>query len=114
VTEADLRFYAAALDRNGFFGPDAWYMNHDANTAFYQSTQTGDANNGMLNMPVLFLHGLYDYTCETTESGLADPMRALCPNLTEATLETGHWMAQERPAEVNAHLARWLMRTVGT
>jgi hypothetical protein len=25
---------------------------------------------------------------------------------------SGHWMAQERPAEVNAALARWLVREV--
>jgi hypothetical protein len=34
VTEEDLQVYAAALTRNGFFGPDSYYMNHAANTAF--------------------------------------------------------------------------------
>ena len=35
-------------------------------------------------------------------------MRANCADLTEAVVESGHWMAQEKPREVNAHLARWL------
>jgi hypothetical protein len=35
-------------------------------------------------------------------------MRAACRDLTELTLPTGHWMAQERPELVNAGLARWL------
>ena len=59
-------------------------------------------------MPVLFLHGEYDYTCETLASRLADPMRRTCPHLTEAVVRTGHWMAQEDPASVNAALARWI------
>ena len=35
-------------------------------------------------------------------------MRAHCADLTEAVVESGHWMAQEKPAEVNAALAKWL------
>lgn len=108
VTEADLRFYAAALDRNGFFGPDAWYMNHEANAEYGHEA----VNDGRLDMPVLFLHGRYDFTCETVESHLADPMRDKCSNLTEHIVDTGHWMAQERPTEVNRRMADWLFRIV--
>jgi pimeloyl-ACP methyl ester carboxylesterase len=61
-----------------------------------------------LDMPVLFLHGEYDYTCETVSSHLADPMRQSCRDLTEVTVRTGHWMAQENPVAVNAALARWI------
>lgn len=104
VTEADLRTYAAALDRNGFFGPDSWYLNHEAN----QEYATRATNGGVLDLPVLFLAARYDYTCECTNSRLADPMREFCRDLTEHTLDTGHWMAQERPAEVNAALVAWL------
>ena len=56
----------------------------------------------------LFVHAAYDYVCETMTSRLAEPMRANCADLTEATVESGHWMAQEKPAEVNAALAKWL------
>jgi pimeloyl-ACP methyl ester carboxylesterase len=59
-------------------------------------------------MPVLFMHGAYDYVCETIDSRLAEPMRANCANLTEATILSGHWMAQEKPIHVNAALAKWL------
>jgi pimeloyl-ACP methyl ester carboxylesterase len=104
VTEADLRAYAAALDRNGFFGPDSWYLNHDANAAYAATA----VNDGILELPVLFLAARYDYTCESVESRLTDPMRDHCRDLTERVLDTGHWMAQERPAEVNAALVAWL------
>jgi pimeloyl-ACP methyl ester carboxylesterase len=104
ITEADEDSYVAALERNGFFGPDSWYMNSKANTAFAARANA----NWRLSMPVLFLHGAYDYVCETIDSRLAEPMRANCAKLTEATVASGHWMAQEKPIDVNAALAKWL------
>jgi pimeloyl-ACP methyl ester carboxylesterase len=104
ISEADLDAYVAALTRNGFFGPDSWYMNGKANGAYAARA----ANGGKLAMPVLFLHGAHDYTCETLRSRLAEPMRRDCPDLTEVVVKSGHWMAQEKPVEVNAALARWL------
>ncbi len=104
LTEADLDAYVAALEANGFFGPDSWYMNHRRNVAFASKARDG----GKLNLPVLFLHGAYDYTCETITSRLAEPMRADCADLTEVVVPSGHWMAQEKPVAVNAALARWI------
>ena len=65
LTRQDMQAYAAALPRNGFFGPDSWYMNHKANIAY----AAGSANGGRFSMPVLFLHAAYDYTCETIARG---------------------------------------------
>ncbi len=108
VSEDDARRYAEALGRNGFFGPDAYYMNHAANAAFVASaTET-------LAMPVLFLHARYDYVCETVQSQLAEPMRRRCPALDEEVIDSGHWMAQEKPRVVNAALCRWLVHAVPT
>ncbi len=104
LTEADLEGYVSALERNGFFGPDSWYMNAARNAEFAKKA----IDRGELRMPVLFLHGEYDYVCETVTSRLAEPMRRDCRDLTEVTVASGHWMAQEKPAAVNAALARWL------
>ncbi len=78
-------------------------MNGPANMAY--AARAADAR---IAIPTLFLHGAYDYVCETMDSQLAGPMRANCADLTEAVVESGHWMAQEKPREVNAALARWL------
>jgi pimeloyl-ACP methyl ester carboxylesterase len=59
-------------------------------------------------MPVLFVHASYDYVCATVGTPLAEPMRQHCDQLSEVTVESGHWMAQEKPAAVNAALAKWL------
>jgi pimeloyl-ACP methyl ester carboxylesterase len=104
LTEADLDAYVAALQRTGFFGPDSWYMNADRNSAYAQGARSG----GRLSMPVLFLHAAYDYTCETIDSRLAEPMRAACADLTEVVVSSGHWMAQENPVAVNAAIARFM------
>jgi pimeloyl-ACP methyl ester carboxylesterase len=104
IGEEDEDRYVAALERNGFAGPDSWYMNAEANIAYAERA----CSNWRLTMPVLFLHGANDYTCETIDSRLAEPMRAHCADLTEAVVPSGHWMAQEKPAFVNAALAKWL------
>jgi pimeloyl-ACP methyl ester carboxylesterase len=104
LSEQDLEQYATALQRNGFFGPNAWYMNHRRNNEYAARSLGG----GKLAMPVLFLHAKYDATCETLMSRLADPMRRDCAQLREGAVPSGHWMAQEQPAAVNAALARWL------
>lgn len=104
VTEDDLVEYATYLDANGFSGPDSYYMNHERN-ARYGATVVND---GFLDMPVLFLAGQYDYTCDSITSDLALPMRERCRDLTEHVIYSGHWMAQERPHDVNSALARWL------
>lgn len=101
--EDELEVYAAALESNGFFGPNAWYMNAERNLAHAARAPTR-----VLRMPVLFLHGAFDTTCETLDSRLAEPMRAHCEDLTEFVVPSGHWMAQECPREVNAALARWM------
>jgi pimeloyl-ACP methyl ester carboxylesterase len=104
LTEQDLETYIAALTKNGFFGPDAWYMNNDANADYAKRAKNG----GKLSMPVLFLHGAYDTTCETMTSRFPEPMRRDCADLTEVVVKSGHWMAQEKPVDVNAALAKWL------
>jgi pimeloyl-ACP methyl ester carboxylesterase len=79
-------------------------MNHERNLKYASQA----ANGGALRLPVLFLHGEYDYTCETVASRMAEPMRQDCADLTEVIVPSGHWMAQEKPRAVNAALARWL------
>jgi soluble epoxide hydrolase / lipid-phosphate phosphatase len=108
VTEEDLSSYVSALERNGFAGPCSWYLNHGVNAEYARTALNG----GYLDLPVLFLNARYDYVCENTHSRLAEPMRTYCRQLTEATIRAGHWLAQEKPAEVNAAVVTWLATRV--
>jgi hypothetical protein len=39
-------------------------------------------------------------------------MRKSCADLTEAVIDTGHWMAQEHPVAVNQAIAKFIFRKV--
>ncbi|MDA1098070.1 MAG: alpha/beta hydrolase [Proteobacteria bacterium] len=108
ITEEDLSVYAAAMTRTGFFGADSYYMNHAANAAYAGTA----GNGGVLEMPVLFIAARYDYTCECIDSDLAKPMAASRGNLTNRVIDSGHWMAQEKPVAVNAAPSHWLATQV--
>jgi len=106
VSEEDLRVYASALERNGFFGPCSYYMNHAANASWAAQAP----NDGRLDLPVLYLAARYDAVCECVRSPLCEPMRKACSNLTEYVVDSGHWMAQEKPRHVSAALVGWMAR----
>jgi len=108
VTEQELSVYTSALQRNGFFGPNSYYMNHETNGTYAEKA----LNDGYLDMPTLFITAAHDYICECTTSSLPEPMRKFCRNLTEKTIKSGHWMAQEKPVELNAVLVEWLVKSV--
>jgi pimeloyl-ACP methyl ester carboxylesterase len=109
LSDEELPRYVEALTRTGFAGGDAWYVNHEANAAYAAEAVAG----GRLEMPVLFVVGAYEYTCDCLTSRLAEPMGELCSDLTTTVVPSGHWLAQERPAEVNSVLAAWLAGPVG-
>jgi len=106
ISAGELSVYADSLEENGFFGPNSVYMNHAANAAYAEDV----VNGGYLDMPVLFLAAQYDYTCDCINSQLAAPLQARCRQLTQKLVYSGHWMAQERPLDVNAALFGWLAR----
>jgi hypothetical protein len=83
--------YVAAPARNGFKGPDSWYINAERNMAFAERGRNVGGSrcrycSSMLpTMP----------SAKTQTSRLAKPMRQWCDDLEEAVVASGHWMAQE-------------------
>lgn len=104
LDQAHFDEFVAAFEATGFAGADAWYMNDAANIAY--AAEAPDS--GHLSLPALFLHAARDTVCDTVGSPLADPMREDCSDLTEITINAGHALMLERPAEVNAAIDRWL------
>lgn len=100
---ADYATVVAGLRANGFRGPCSWYLNDAANIAYAAAAPLP-----RLAMPVLMVHAAWDTICDTTRSRLADPMRAACTALTEATVPAGHSVMLEEPVAVNEALASWL------
>ncbi|CAN5470411.1 alpha/beta hydrolase [soil metagenome] len=106
LSEADVGVFAASFRRNGFRGPFNWYRNIDRNwdiTAPFQGAQ--------VKPPALFVAGTRDAVINSPMGRAAlESLAASVPNLRETVLIPGggHWIQQERPAEVNAALLRFL------
>lgn len=77
-----------AMTETGFFGATAYYLNHDVNAEYGQKSLDG----GVLSTPTLFIEAKYDAVCTTAVSKLEEPMRQYCANLTEHSIEAGHWV----------------------
>jgi pimeloyl-ACP methyl ester carboxylesterase len=104
--EADIEVYAKAFERTGMRGAFNWYRNIDRNWAL-----TAPFQGAMVTPPALFVAGARDGI-------LASPMGRThleqlgdhVPKLRAKVLipGAGHWIQQERPAEVNAALLGFL------
>jgi pimeloyl-ACP methyl ester carboxylesterase len=102
ISQAELDHYVAEFTRTGFTGGVNWYRNIDRN---WQTTpQLAGAH---VTVPSLFI------------TGADDPVRLMSPGDRQAeylddlrgqvTIDgAGHWVQQERPAEVNAALLEFL------
>lgn len=100
----------AEFEKNGFEGPNAYYRNHEANQKYAE----GAPNGGRLSYPTLLIHAKWDGTCDTTLSRLAEPMRESCEDLTEVSIDAGHWVGMEAPEATNAALVRWIATKIPT
>lgn len=96
--------FVRAYEKTGFLGPNAWYRN----ACVPRDPGLMPINDGAISLPVLFVHGAYDPVCNTVDSALADPMRSACSDLTELTVQAGHWVALEKSDAVNMAMAGWL------
>ena len=106
LTVADVAHYAAAFRRSGLRGPFNWYRNIDRNWALLAPFQ-----GALVTPPALFIAGTRDSVIASPMGGKAlDNLAQSVPNLRDKVLieGAGHWIQQERPAEVNAALLRFL------
>ena len=106
LSEADLVFFTEAYKKSGFRGGLNWYRNIDRNwelTAPWQGAQ--------IRQPSLFIAGSKDavMTGLIGAKRVAD-MERVVPNLKRKLIieGAGHWIQQERAAEVNAALIAFL------
>lgn len=95
--------YCREYERTGFRGGINWYRNIDRNAAEHPAVGTQP-----LELPCLMLTAEWD---PGLRPEFAEPMRALCADLTLHHVEkVGHWVQQEAPQVVNGHLLAWLSR----
>ena len=106
LTAADLAFVTGEFAHSGFRGGLNWYRNIDRNWAL-----TAPWQGASIRQPALFVAGTRDpvITSPMGEAALKQ-MPTTVPGLKKQVLidGAGHWIQQERPAEVNAALLDFL------
>jgi soluble epoxide hydrolase/lipid-phosphate phosphatase len=100
ASEAD--YYAWQFSRSSYFGPLSWYRNVEANWRWNARTQGAR----ITSFPCLVITAELDATLPPS---MAAGMKGWIDDLTVVNVEgAGHWVATEKPHEVNAHLLGWL------
>jgi pimeloyl-ACP methyl ester carboxylesterase len=105
LTEEDLDMYVETFQRSGFRGGLNWYRNFDRNWELLAAY-----SGGKITVPALFLWGDRDPTLEIPGmSKRIERMSEVIPHLHSiAFAGAGHWVQEEREAEVNAELLKFL------
>ncbi|MEU3219737.1 alpha/beta hydrolase [Streptomyces sp. NPDC006971] len=113
LSEADLDFYAAEFERTGLTGALNRYRNVDRDWE-----DLAGLDGAPLTQPSLFIGGELDPSTGWSAEAIADFPTTL-PGLVSSHIlpGCGHWLQQERAAEVNRLLVAWLrsprVRTAG-
>jgi soluble epoxide hydrolase / lipid-phosphate phosphatase len=103
VGEQELRFYVDVYRRTGFTGGLNWYR------ALGRSFEEAQGYEYVVERPALMISAAEDWFFPR---GATDGMDVLLPMLEKHVVaDAAHWLAQERPAEVNALLLSWLRRS---
>jgi pimeloyl-ACP methyl ester carboxylesterase len=102
ISADEFKTYVDEFTRNGFTGPLNWYRNMDRNWE-----QTASPPAATITAPALFIAGAADPVL-----GFMSPERAtevVTGDYRQILIDgAGHWIQQERPAEVNAALLEFL------
>lgn len=96
MSEAELDVFVAAFEQSGFTGPINWYRNFTRNWHILARVPE------RVNAPSLMIHGRYDMVPASPD------IARFVPDVEVATLESGHWIQQERPEETNRLILDWL------
>ncbi len=110
LTEADVDFYGREFARTGFRGALNWYRNIDRNWEL-----TAPLAGLRVEVPALFVAGDRDIVVQPPGAQrLIANLKTFVPELHDTIMlpGCGHWIEQERPAEVNAAIVEF-MRELG-
>jgi pimeloyl-ACP methyl ester carboxylesterase len=106
LTQADLDYYVGEFEHSGLRGPLNRYRTSELD--FAQQAAVADKR---IEQPAAFIAGSLDPVLRFIPGvDLVEMMRGLLPDLRLVRLieGAGHWVQQERPAEVNAALIEFL------
>ena len=106
LTENDVDFYAGEFKRSGFRGGLNWYRNIDRNWELLAAW-----SGAKVTVPALYMAGDRDLVVAFGGMDkLLPALKQFVPQLRDTIMlpGCGHWTQQERPAEVNSAIIRFL------
>lgn len=98
MSEEDLDVFVSSFRSSGFTGGINWYRNFNRNWEILGACEQ------TVPQPTLMIYGSHDMVPPSAELG------QFVPDLETLTLDCGHWIQQERPAETNEAMLDWLSR----
>ena len=98
LSDAELDVFVSAFEESGFTGSINWYRNLDRNWHLLAEVDP------TIQQPALMIYGDRD-TIQRAEN-----LTTFVPNVEVVSLNTGHWIQQEQPDEVNRIMLDWLSR----
>jgi pimeloyl-ACP methyl ester carboxylesterase len=96
MSDDELAVFVAAFEASGFTGSVNWYRNVDRNWR-----QLADVD-PIVRQPALMIYGDRD-TIARSEN-----LSTFVPDVEIVSLDSGHWIQQERPEETTRAILRWL------
>lgn len=96
MTEEDLAVTVEAFETTGFTPSINWYRNLDRNWHLLADVDP------IIDHRALMVYGARDMVAQS------ENLEHFVPNVEVVTLDCGHWIQQERPAETNRVLLDWL------
>jgi pimeloyl-ACP methyl ester carboxylesterase len=96
MADSELAVFVSAFEKSGFTASINWYRNLDRNWHLLADADP------IIQQPTLMIYGARDAIPKF------DRLAAFVPNVDVVTLDCGHWIQQEKPAETNQAILKWL------
>jgi pimeloyl-ACP methyl ester carboxylesterase len=98
MSDEELAVFVNAFKESGFTGGINWYRNFTRNWGI-----SGEVEQ-KIHQPALMIYGNYDMVPKS------ENLTQFVPDVETHSLECGHWIQQEKPAETNTIMLDWLQR----
>lgn len=110
LTEEELRVYSTEFERTGFQGGLQWYR---CRTSGASSADLAIFSGRTIDVPSCFIAGASDWGVYQTPGAFERMRTSACTRMLICELVdgAGHWVQQERPADVSRLLLRFLQQT---